>query len=568
MAADLKEAGIRVPSFYEDALFCPVGETPLYLGQPLALLIFERFDAFDQARLALRDLPCATYGAETGPLRRDPYGAYRFVRVAGERPDGPDVYSPLQEGWIVPRRFKKDDTPVWMAAQQQGESGAKARFYAERIRAELAAGNPDLLVLDRTFETQSIDPMFLEPEAGLGWYDADKKSLELVIGVQSPQEATELVAYCFGEARGGLKPAHIHTHFAYLGGGFGGRDHTPFPLYVALAAMFFPSRPVRLAHSRFDQFQSGIKRHAFRMRTRISVDRKSGRIQAFAADHVLDGGGSANYSASVATVGATAAIGIYDIPKVDVTTVAIHSRGVPAGSMRGFGTTQTMTALEVLIDEAAKTLGIDPIDFRRRNALPTGGRTMVGNPLDGITRTVEISRPARSPSDLAGARSGEGPRAAGVPRRDGCCLRHQELRQRRRLHAMRSDGLARGPHRHPLGRGRNGHGYRHGARQPRRRRGRRGLRFGVARRHRRLQPPRTRHVGRPLQHGASGPGRSREGPALGSRHQRTVKRIHRRSCQHPRRKRGRPRYLPLRPVARRPRPVEGSPNRPACPAMG
>jgi len=36
-------------------LFCPLGKTPLYLGQPVALLIFETFDAFDRARLALRD---------------------------------------------------------------------------------------------------------------------------------------------------------------------------------------------------------------------------------------------------------------------------------------------------------------------------------------------------------------------------------------------------------------------------------------------------------------------------------------------------------------------------------
>jgi CO/xanthine dehydrogenase Mo-binding subunit len=48
----------------------------------------------------------------------------------------------------------------------------------------------------------------------------------------------------------------------------------------------------------------------------------------------------------VAVVAATAAIGIYDIPKVDVTTVALHTRGVTAGSMRGYGTLQTMTALK------------------------------------------------------------------------------------------------------------------------------------------------------------------------------------------------------------------------------
>ena len=187
-----------------------------------------------------------------------------------------------------------------------------------------------------------------------------------------------------------FKPARINTHFAYVGGGFGGRDHTPFPLYVALAAMFLPGRPVRLAHDRYQQFQGGIKRHAFKMHTRIGVDRASGKIVAFAADHVLDGGGLANFSPSVATVGANGAIGIYDIPKVDVTTVALHSRGVTAGSMRGYGTLQTMTALEALIDEVCSALPLDPIEFRRRNALKTGGRIMAGNPYNVPIRTPEI----------------------------------------------------------------------------------------------------------------------------------------------------------------------------------
>ena len=79
----------------------------------------------------------------------------------------------------------------------------------------------------------------------------------------------------------------------------------------------------------------------------MAIDRASGRIAAFAADHDLDGGGLANLSAAVAFVGATASVGIYDVPKVDVTTVARHSRAVTAGSMRGFGALQTMTALEV-----------------------------------------------------------------------------------------------------------------------------------------------------------------------------------------------------------------------------
>ena len=389
-AADVASAGIRVPEFYEGDLFCPVGKTPLYLGQPVAMLIFEKFDVFDQARLALRDPNCVNYGDETGPVAIAPYGAHRFVRIAGATPQAPDICSPLLDGWMVPRSFRDIDVPIWAPADPQGPADAKASFHGEQIRAELAANNPELFVLDRQFETQSVDPMFLEPEAGLAWYDSSARMLELVVGVQSPQEATESLAYLLGEARAEFKPAKIHTHFAYLGGGFGGRDHTIMPLYIALAAMFFPDRPVRLANNRYEQFQSGIKRHAFKMHSRIGIDRTTGRIRAFAADHILDGGGLANYSASVADVAATAAIGIYDIPKVDITTVAIHSRGVTAGSMRGYGTLQTMTALEVLIDEATQALRLDPIEFRRRNALPTDGKTMTGNPLIGITRTGEI----------------------------------------------------------------------------------------------------------------------------------------------------------------------------------
>ena len=44
-AADLARIGTRVPEFYTGDLLCPVGKTPLYLGQPVALLIFEDFDS-------------------------------------------------------------------------------------------------------------------------------------------------------------------------------------------------------------------------------------------------------------------------------------------------------------------------------------------------------------------------------------------------------------------------------------------------------------------------------------------------------------------------------------------
>ena len=394
-AEDLVQMGARVPAFYAGDLLCPVGKTPLYLGQPIAILVFEDFDALDQARLALRDHAFAKFGVETGPVEMPNYAAFRFTRLGGPTPEAADIYSPVKNGWVAPGKFQhtnqNTETPIWPRLPiPTGQAYAEAADYGEQIRSELAVENPALLVLERQFDTQSVDPMFLEPESGLGWYDSSSKTLALVVGVQSPYEVAESVAFLLGEATANFRPAHIEMNVAYCGGGFGGRDHTPFPLYVALATIAFPDRPVRLANSRFDQFQSGIKRHAFNIKTRIGIDRATGKIVGFAADHASDGGGLANFSANVATVAANAALGAYYAPKSDVTTYCFHSRGVTAGSMRCYGTVQTMTPLEVMVDEICAALPLDPIEFRRRNALQGGWRTMAGNPYIASVRTPEI----------------------------------------------------------------------------------------------------------------------------------------------------------------------------------
>ena len=185
---------------------------------------------------------------------RPPCAAFRFTRVAGPNPASPDVYSPVQNGWVSPPQLPNEERPNWSPlAGPDGRAYAEAAGHGEAIRAELAANDQARLVLERQFETQSADPMFLEPESGIAWHDPARKNLELVIGVQAPYEAAESVAFLFGEAQAAFKPAHINTQFAYVGGGFGGRDHTPFPLYVALAAMFFPGHPVRLANNRYEQ---------------------------------------------------------------------------------------------------------------------------------------------------------------------------------------------------------------------------------------------------------------------------------------------------------------------------
>src|SRR5260221_12500734 len=128
--------------------------------------------------------------------------------------------------------------------------------------------------------------MFLEREGGIAWYAASRKYLELVVGVQSPYEAAESVAFLLGKASAAFRPTRINTYFAYVGGGFGGRGHTPFPPYVALAAMFLPGRPVRLPHGRYQQFPAATKRHPSKKRPRLPAPPPNAKIVVFAPDHV------------------------------------------------------------------------------------------------------------------------------------------------------------------------------------------------------------------------------------------------------------------------------------------
>ena len=115
-AADLARIGTRVPEFYAGDLLCPIGKTPLYLGQPVALLVFEDFDTFDQARLALRDEAVLQFGEKTGPVTMPNYGAFRFTRVGGPTPEAPDVYSPAKNGWVSPGFFESSGRPKWNSA--------------------------------------------------------------------------------------------------------------------------------------------------------------------------------------------------------------------------------------------------------------------------------------------------------------------------------------------------------------------------------------------------------------------------------------------------------------------
>ena len=163
------ESAPRVPEFVVTGdLFCFPGKTPIYMGQPVALLIFEKFDAFDAARLKLRDGTFVQFGEETGPLELPNYGSYRFTRVAGATPEAPDVYSPVMAGWVTPSKVQSSALPVWSPlAKDIGASYSQGRHL---WRADPRRQPPTIrhcwCWIASSRPNRSDPLMFLEPECG------------------------------------------------------------------------------------------------------------------------------------------------------------------------------------------------------------------------------------------------------------------------------------------------------------------------------------------------------------------------------------------------------------------
>ena len=399
-----------MPDFFAGDLLVPAGKTPLYLGQPVAILIWNDFARFALAKPTVQfTAGVVRYGAETGPLEEKPYTAARFVRVAGATPDAEDVYSPILAGWTFPLLYKMDDRPEWAVPAVTGSPAAKASFYGDQIQAGIAAGRrrPSRA---RPVVRYPVDRPGLHGARGraLPGSIRGRRSSNWCSACSRPIQAADTVGTLVSKTTGAQAVA-VSLPISPMSAVPSAARTTP-----SIRSMWrLPASSRRAgrcasASDRFEQFQFGIKRHAFAMQNRIAVERGSGKIVAFAASQDLDGGGLANLSAAVAFVGATASIGIYDVPKVDVQTVARHSRAVTAGSMRGFGALQTMTALEVLVDEAATSLGLDPVAFRKANLLQTGGKTMVGNVISGVIRSGEVLDRLAAKPIWSGARSREG----------------------------------------------------------------------------------------------------------------------------------------------------------------
>ncbi|MBP2406889.1 xanthine dehydrogenase family protein molybdopterin-binding subunit [Streptomyces syringium] len=373
----------------------PEGEVADYLGQPVAIALYGDFVRFRRAAQELReDAGPLVYGPPqaTGPA---PTPAQELedwtrLRATGAQRQAhylldttvPQGYSHWNRG-----RISRFDGISFIRG---GEPDLEADELFKALDAEPA--DPTETQLVTTTFTQQTDPAFLEPESGLGWLDRTTKTLHLLLGTQSPHGDVPDLRRLLGGGNPAVTSIRLTTTDS--GGGFGGRDKSPFAFYLALAAVFSPG-PVRLAYDRREQFQGGLKRHGSAVRSWVRTG-PDGRLRAMRSFIVLRGGVEANLNGAVLGLAALHATGPYRVPRASVHGVVLE-RAIPAvGSMRGFGIPQVAFNLETALDRlAVLRLGQDPIAFRLANVLrpgtgPGGDVDLAGTPLRFHVANAEI----------------------------------------------------------------------------------------------------------------------------------------------------------------------------------
>jgi CO/xanthine dehydrogenase Mo-binding subunit len=168
---------------------------------------------------------------------------------------------------------------------------------------------------------------------------------------------------------------------AYIGGDFGGKGYV-----VDEALAYFLAKatghPVRMVMSLNEEFQAGIPRHAAVVKMKSGLDAE-GHLVARDIQVYFDSGAYAGFRGNPTLAGARRAAGPYNIPHIRITVSCVYTNHLPCGSMRAPGQPQVTFACESHTDLVARRLGLDPVEFRRRNLLRDGDLDLDGKPWAG-----------------------------------------------------------------------------------------------------------------------------------------------------------------------------------------
>jgi CO/xanthine dehydrogenase Mo-binding subunit len=224
-------------------------------------------------------------------------------------------------------------------------------------------------IVEGEYTTGAQEQLYIENNGMIAHFD-EEKGVTVWGSLQCPYYVHKALMKLLGLPEDKVRVVQMET-----GGAFGGKEEYP-SMIAAHAALLAKKagKPVKIVYDRMEDMAATTKRHPSRTRHRTAVDR-NGKILGGEIDFVVDGGAYTTLSPVVLSRGTIHAAGPYYWPCIRVKAKAVATNAPPHGAFRGFGAPQSLFAMERHMDRIAATVGISPIEVRKRNFLHTGQTT-------------------------------------------------------------------------------------------------------------------------------------------------------------------------------------------------
>ncbi len=224
--------------------------------------------------------------------------------------------------------------------------------------------------LQGSFSLGGQEQFYLEGQISYALPQEDA-TLRLHCSTQHPSEMQQVVAHALGWAL-----HQVQVSCRRMGGGFGGKESQSavFACLASVAAVAL-QRPVKLRVDRDDDFLITGRRHAFEFDWDVGFD-AAGRMLGVEAHLIADAGCSADLSAPVMTRALCHFDNSYWLAHVSLHGWCARTNTQSNTAFRGFGGPQGAFAVEMILDDIARTLGLDPLAVRRANFYGVGERNV------------------------------------------------------------------------------------------------------------------------------------------------------------------------------------------------
>jgi carbon-monoxide dehydrogenase large subunit len=229
-------------------------------------------------------------------------------------------------------------------------------------------------VLEDTYRVPRYAHCAIEPHVTVSKLDQSDR-LTVWTASQSPHTQRHL----FAEALAPLGFTHkdVRVITPYVGGGFGGKAGVSMEIMGAAMATLVKGRPVKLRWTREQEFYNTYQRQGVIAELKIGV-LNDGTITAVEHRLYWDAGAYVEYGANVVNAAGLSATGPYRVPNITNDSLCMYTNLPPGGPYRGFGYSEFHFGLESHMDRIAEGIGMDPVDFRRKNAIVEGDELSYG----------------------------------------------------------------------------------------------------------------------------------------------------------------------------------------------